>query len=199
MLTNYANEASFKTYVDYLALKKHFTTKSYDYHKYNGKVKASFDKFQTRNDAFFFYKLSQKQDSHYVILSNIITNPNMWVRDILEDEGKNRYFQWKGRISALSYNLTQDLKNLHEDYKQNFIVLNGQHPHLLSLFLQQKISTETFSILSNLANILEYWDENIVDKIVASDKIMLSRKYFPFLEIDRKKFSTIIKNHFTSV
>ncbi len=49
---NYATEDAFKTYVDYLALKRHFTTKTYDYHKYNGKVKVSFEAFQTRKDVF---------------------------------------------------------------------------------------------------------------------------------------------------
>lgn len=199
MQINYANDASFKVYIDYLALKKHFTTKGYDYHKYNGKVKASFDKFQTRNDAFFFYKLSQKNDSHGLLVSNISHNPNVWVRDILEEEGNERYLQWKGRLSALSYNISQDLKKLNEDYRENFIVKGGQHPLLLSLFLQRSISLETYTILSNLANILDYWETNIVDKIVASDKIMLSRKYFPFLDIDRKKISSLIKNHFSSV
>lgn len=196
MSFNYANEASFKTYVDYLALKKHFTTKGYDYHKYNGKVKASFDKFQTRNDAFFFYKLSQKKDSHEMMLSNIVHNPNIWVRDILEDEGNDRYLKWKGRISALSYTVAQDLNKIDDEYKENFVVRDGQHPILLTLFLQKKIALETFTIMSNLANIHAYWEDNIVDKIVASDKIALSKKYYPFLEIDRKKFSDLIKNHF---
>jgi hypothetical protein len=199
MLINYANEASFRVYVDYLALKKHFTTESYDYHKYGGKVKASFDKFQTRNDVFYFYKLSQKQDHHKMILANMIHNTNTWVRDILEEEGTERYLQWKGKIAALKYNFSQDLKQLNDDYKENFIVNGGNHSRLLSLLLQRKISLETFSILSNLANIYDYWNANMLDKIVASDKILLSKKYFPFLEIDRKIFAGLVKNHFNSI
>jgi hypothetical protein len=193
---NYANDESFRTYVDYLALKKHFTTKGYDYHKYNGKVKASFSTFQTRNDAFFFYKLSQKKDPHGMILANVLHNPNVWIRDVIEEEGNERYLDWKGRINSLTYLVSQDLKHLDDSYKENFIVKNGQHPYILSLFLQRKISLETITILSNLANIFDYWEANIVDKIVASDKILISKKYFPFLEIDRKKFSSLVKNHF---
>lgn len=196
MSINYANESSFRTYIDYLALKKHFTTKGYDYHKYNGKVKASFDKFQTRNDAFFFYKLSQKKDSHEIMLANIVHNPNAWIREVIEEEGNERYLQWKGRMNALSYTFSQELKQLDEDYKTNFIVNGSNHPIVLSLFLQRKISLETFTILTNIANILDYWDANIVDKIVASDKILLSRKYFPFLGIERKKYASLVKNHF---
>jgi hypothetical protein len=199
MNPNYATEDAFKTYIDYLALKRHFTTKTYDYHKYNGKVKASFESFQTRKDAFFFHKLSQNQSRHKLLLANIVQNPNMWVGDLFEQTAEDVYLAWKKRIDGLTYQFQQDLKLLDDDYKSNFIVREGQHPKLMSLFLQRKVSLETFTIITNLSNVLTYWDENVVDKVVAGDKILLSRKYFPFLGIDRKKFSLIIKNHLESV
>jgi hypothetical protein len=199
MNPSYATEDAFRSYIEYLALKRHFTTKSYDYHKYNGKVKASFDAFQTRRDVFFFYKLSKNPDRHELVLSNMIKNPNIWVGEILEETAEEVYKSWKKRIDGLTYHFQQDLKQLDEDYKANFVVSNGQHPKLLSLFLQQKVSLETFTILTNLSNVFDYWNEKVVDKIVAGDKILLSRKYFPFLELDCKKFSAIIKNHINSV
>lgn len=199
MNPNYATESAFKTYIDYLALKRHFTTKNYDYQKYNGKTKASFDTFQTRNDAFFFYKLSQRPERHNLMLSNIVKNPNTWIKDILEESGEEIYADWKKRIDGLSYHFEQDLSKLDDDYKSNFVVINGQHPKLLSLFLQRKISLETFTILTNLSKVLDYWEQNVVDKIVAGDKILLSRKYYPFLDFDRKKFSAIIKNQLSTV
>jgi len=199
MKHNYATEGAFKTYIDYLAIKRHFTNKNYDYHKYHGKVKASFESFQTRKDVFFFYKLSQKPERQKLILSNMIRNPNVWAGDILEETAEEVYTAWKKRIDGLTYHFQQDLKQLNEDYKSNFVIPNGQHPKLLSLFLQQKLSLETFTILTNLSNVLDYWDKSVVDKIVAGDKILLSRKYFPFLELDCKKFSAIIKNHINSI
>jgi hypothetical protein len=199
MNPNYATEDAFRTYIDYLALKRHFTTKTYDYHKYNGKVKASFDSFQTRKDAFFFHKLSQNQNRNKLLLSNIVHNPNTWVGDLFEQAAEDVYLAWKKRIDGLTYQFQQDLKLLDDDYKSNFLVKEGQHPKLMSLFLQRKVSLETFTIITNLSNVLTYWDENVVDKVVAGDKILLSRKYFPFLEIDRKKFSSIIKNHLENV
>lgn len=199
MNPNYATEDAFKTYIDYLALKRHFTTKSYDYHKYHGKVKGSFEAFQTRKDAFFFYKLSQKQYRHKLLLANIVQNPNMWVGDLFEQGAEDTYLSWKKRIDGLTYQFQQELKVLDDNYESNFIVSEGQHPKLLSLFLQRKVSLETFTIITNLSNVLSYWGENVVDKVVAGDKILLSRKYFPFLEIDRKKFKSVIKNHIETV
>lgn len=197
MSTNYANEDSFKTYIDYLALKRHFTNDSYDYHKYNGKIKASFDKFQTRNDAFFFFKLSKRSDRHHFMLSNIVKNPNIWVRDLCEDSAENTYLDWKKKIDGLTYQFNIDLGKLKEDYKSNYVVTEGgQHPYLMSLFLQKQISLETFSILTNMSKVFDYWEKEIVDKFISRDIIRLSKKYYPFLEIDNKKFQDVVKKRF---
>jgi len=197
MNQNYANEKSFSVYIDYLALKRHFTTKSYDYHKYNGKVKTSFDKFQTRNDLLFFHKLSQKNDNHNIILSNMIKNPNIWIRDLCEEESHEVYLSWKKRFDAFSYHLKQDLNKLDDNYKANFAIHNGNYPHLMNLYLQKKISLETFSILTNSSNIFEYWESQMNDKILSKDIMDLSKKYFPFIEKNiGKKFVSIVKEHF---
>jgi hypothetical protein len=196
MTINYATEEAFRVYVDYLALKRHFTTDSYDYHKYNGKVRASFESFQTRNDAFFFYKLSRNKNWHNIILANILKNPNVWIRELLEETGDSIFAEWEGRMDSLTYTFKDDLSRLKENYPENFIPTNGQHPHIMTLYLQNKISIETFTILSNISNIYDRWSNEIVDKVVARDIIRLSKKYYPFLEIDRKKFSEIVKERF---
>jgi len=193
---NYANEASFKAYIDYLALKKHFTTKNYDYHKYRGKVKASFQAFQTRKDVFFFYKLSKKDDPHKILLANIVTNPKSCIRDIVEESGEENYISWEKRVQSLTYLFKTELNALNEDYKSNFVVANGQHPRLMTLYLQKKISLETITILASISRVLEYWETEVVDKIVAGDIITLIRKYYPFLQVDEKKFSQIVKERF---
>lgn len=197
MQGNYATDESFRTYIDYLALKRHFTTDGYDYQKYNGKVKASFDSFQVRNDTFFFYKLSKKDERHHLMLSNFIKNPNVWVRDLCEENAEAVYLDWKKRIDGLTYLFTSDLGKLKEDFKSNFVVgSSGQHPYLMQIFLQKQISLETFSILTHISNVFPYWEKEIVDKVVSRDMIRLSRKYYPFLTIDRKKFQSVIKTRF---
>lgn len=77
--TDYATEASFKVYIDYLALKLHFTSDKYDYHRSNGKTRASYDSYRTRKDVFYFYKLSKRKDYHEVMLANLLKNPNLWI------------------------------------------------------------------------------------------------------------------------
>lgn len=193
MSQQYANEESFKVFVDYLALKQHFTTKSYDYFKYNGKVSTKFDKFLTRNDTYYFNKLAVKPNYHEILLANIVKNPKTWIREIVDPEGYETYLAWKKNVDSLSYRFETDLKELKDDFKSNFIVKNGAYPFCLDLYIQKKISLETFSILLKLTKVKEYWDETISDKIYAKDVLDFASNYIPFLEIDDKNFSKIIK------
>jgi len=192
----YVNDKSFEAYVKYLALKKHFTTDGYDYHKYNGKVRASMDAFRSRNDAFFFAKLAGKDDYVNRILSNMLKKPNIWVRDILESEGDNVYIEWKRKQESLSYTFKSELKLLDPNYRNNFISRDGQHPIIMTMYLRKEISLETFTLLTHYANIFAYWDKILVDKIVSRDIIRMARKYKPFLAIDDKKFKDIVREHF---
>ena len=193
---SFANEESFHWYVKYLAMKKHFTTDGYDYHKYNGKIKASYDKFRTRNDAYFFEKLSHRENPEQLMLANMIAKPDVWIREILESEGEDRYNEWQRRTQALGRIFSVDLEQLDDNYQANFTSVNGQHPLVMTMYLQKKISLETLTILASISNIFPYWEKEIVDKIVARDIIRLIRKYKPFLEIDEKKFKQLIKKRF---
>ena len=52
---------SFETYELFLALKQHFSaTNTYDYFKYNGKVKANQDRFRAMRYKYFYEKLAKK-------------------------------------------------------------------------------------------------------------------------------------------
>lgn len=192
----FANEESFNFYVKYLAMKKHFTTDGYDYQKYHGKVRASFDKFRTRNDVFFFHKLAQKEDPENLLLANMIVKPNAWIREIVESEGEYIYTEWRKKMDSLTRVVKGDLNKLHDDYKENFVSYDGQHPYIMSLYMQKQITLETFTILTHLSKIFSYWDKEIVDRFIARDIIRLSRKYRPFLMIDEKKYKDLVKDRF---
>ena len=131
-----------------------------------------------------------------MIIANLIHNPNTWVREVLESEGQAIYLNWKKRVDSLSYNFKNEIKNMDDDYKKNFIVVGGQHPLLLKSLLRGEISMETFTIVSHLANVLNVWEEKVLDKFIACDIFATSKKYRPFLEIDEKKFKKILKERF---
>jgi hypothetical protein len=176
-------------------MKKHFTS-DYDYHKYNGKIRASYEKYRTRNDAYFFEKLSRKDNPEHLMLSNMIVKPNVWIREIIEPEGEDRYIEWQRRIDTLSRTFKSEIADLDDNFQANFTSVVGQHPLVMTYYTQKKISLETLTILAHIANIFPYWEKEIVDKIIASDIIRLIRKYKPFLEIDEKKFKELIRDRF---
>lgn len=176
-------------------MKKHFTS-DYDYHRYNGKIRASFDKFRTRNDAYFFEKLSNKDNPEQLMLANMIVKPNVWIREIIEQEGEDRYIDWQRKIDSLSRIFKSDLSQLDDNFQANFTAVSGQHPFIMTMYMQKKISLETITIIAHIANIFPYWDKEIVDKIIACDIIKLIKRYKPFLEIDEKKFKDIVRERF---
>lgn len=177
-------------------MKKHFSDAGYDYHKYNGKIRASYDKFRTRNDAYFFAKLADRDNPEKLMLANMLVKPDVWIRNILEQEGENRYIEWQKKIDSLSRVFSQDLNQLDDNYQSNFTSVNGQHPLIMTLYLQKKITLETLTILATISNVFPYWEKEIVDKIIAGDIIKLVRKYKPFLEIDEKKFKNLVRKRF---
>ena len=191
------SDDSFNAYVKFLALKKHFTTDGYDYFKYNGKVRANRETFMARNDAYSFAKLAKKDDYINLIMSNLLINNKVWVRDLLDSECEARHTNWRKRVESLGYIFKSELAHCNDEYKQNFISKDGQHPHVMTLFLQRKISLETFTILAHSANIFSYWQEKVVDKHVSFDIINKSRKYKPFLDYNEERFAKLIKDHFS--
>lgn len=198
-LPAFVNEESFNAYVKYLALRKHFTDDKYDYFKYNGKVRASIDKFRTRNDAYFFAKLAKRDDYEQLMLANFLVKPESWIRDILGQEGETVYTEWKKKIDSLSRVFRTDLNKLTNDYAETYedtFLVKETHPPIMTAYLQRNISIETFTIMSFIANVFDYWEKNLVDKIIAPDIIRMSRKYRPFLDIDIKRFKNIVREHY---
>ena len=66
----------FDAYKCYLSLKNHFTKDKYDYHKYNGKTRATVQSFYKRKDRYWFEKLSRSKSDKEVVdffVSNFIT------------------------------------------------------------------------------------------------------------------------------
>ena len=194
----YSTNDAFNIYVYYLALKRHFTS-SYDYFKYNGKVKANAMSFENRKDKFFFYKLSKKKEAKDIILANMLANPNAWAGELLDDKAESIYKDWAKRKQSLTYEFKSDIVNMDDDFNLNFYVENGQHPKLLKLYMMNRISLETLVILCDITGCMKYWEKNISDNIVFPDINTLVRKYQPFLEYDKAKMRKILLDKYNDI
>jgi len=197
-MSMYSTRDAFDVYVYYLALKRHFTS-SYDFFKYNGKVKANATSFENRKDKFFFYKLSKRKDNRDYILANLLVKPNAWAGDLVDDNAEAIYNDWLKRKQALTYRFKSDIMELNEDFNSNFIVEDGQHPRVLKLYSMNRISLETLVILCDLTGCLKYWEKAIQDTIVFPDINRLVKKYFPFMEYDKAKMKKILLDNFEQI
>ena len=192
---NSLNEIGYNAYIEYLALKRHFTS-SYNYHKYNGKVNASYDSFLSRKDAFSFQKLGKQRDYQNIILSNMVKNPKIWVGALFEQDARDTYLKWKQIQASITHHVEDSLSVLDDDFQENFIVRDGQYPHIVDLFLQKRISLEVFCILVKISNSEPYWKQKVVDKVIFPDIMNIVEKYYPFLDFSSEKMKKVIKNHF---
>jgi hypothetical protein len=189
------NEVGFNAYVDYLALKRHFTS-NYDYHKYGGKIKSSYDSFVIRKDAFSFQRLGKKRDYHNIILSNMVETPKLWIGDLLSQQSIDIHLEWKKRTDAITQHIKDELSQLDDDFQENFKVYGGSYPHIVDLRLRKAISMETFCILVKITNSQEYWSDKVVDKVIFPDIMKTIDDYYPFINFSQEKIKKIIKDHF---
>ena len=186
----------YEVYIDYLALKRHFTTERYDYHKYYGKVKANKDSFEKRKDKFFFEKISRHRDPHGLMLANFLKLDYVWVKNLTGDEATERYNQWLGKLQSISRSVENELSVLDEDFDSNFKVLDGRHPNILKLYLADKLSIETFIIIYDLVGCETYWNNKFKNDFIWNEVKKKTKQVRPFLVYDKTKIKNIIVEKF---
>lgn len=188
----------FESYLCYLSLKSHFNKKTYDYHKYNGKVKANLQSFYKRRDRFYFEKMSrQKSDEEIVnfFVSNFVScdDPQtLWIGEIIK-EGEQNYKNWMRKMQSLSYIFKEEISILNSsNFDDMFKVKNNKHPEILKLFLRKNISLETMVILNSILNYKKQFDNKLNDPVWEFISMRIE-KYTPFLHIDKSKFKNVLR------
>ena len=187
----------FDTYKTYLALKNHFTKDSYDYHKYQGKSRASLQSFYKRRDRFWFEKLSRQKDDKEIIdffVSNFTScsDPgSLWIGEIIK-EGESRYTSWQKRIQSLTYLFKQESQEIFENGVETVFDCSKGHPTLLKMFLSGQISIETLVIYDKIFLFGKNFDKKLKDPVWETVSLKI-KKYSPFLHIDVFHYKKILK------
>ncbi len=189
---------AFNAYKRYLAIKSHFTNKSYDYFKYNGRSRASLKTFEQRRDRYYFEKLSNKKDIDGFLVANFIEDESVWVGDLVNEElAEKNYRHWRKRLDSLTYIFTNEIDLLEDCYNSNISVSEGQYPNLLKLHLRKQISPETLLILNDLTPFFNSWNRRINDKVLWPIHHHKLKKYRPFFTIDLDKFKQVVLKKFS--
>ena len=186
-----------EVYKDYLALRSHFNSDSYDYFKYGGKVRYNTDTFRKTKDQFSYEKIAKHCDPHSLMLSNFVKNCKPWIHDIAySSESEQTYIDWKKRKESLTYNIKNDLDRLKVPFDDNFIITDNQHSHLLVLLLGRKISLETVCVLVELSGCYHYWNRELKNDIIWKEVGRTIKKYTPFIAYDKEKVKKIVVDFF---
>lgn len=186
----------FEAYKKFLALKYHFDG-GYDYFKYQGKVKATSDSFERRKDKYQFYRLSKHKDAEKFLVSNFVERDLKWVGDLFSDDAEEIYNNWLKKQESLTYIFSNETKKLLTKFDENIIIKDGQHPHLLRMFLRKEISIETMIILNDIFNFFPYWNKKIEDTIIWPGIYNKCLKYKPFVQYNVFKCKKALKETFS--
>jgi hypothetical protein len=73
------------------------------------------------------------------------------------------------------------------------VVDDGQYPLLLKNVMYNTIAIETLVILNDIMNFFPMWDKKISDTIVWPSMRKKFLKYTPFIDYDKNKFKSILK------
>lgn len=184
--------SDYDAYKLYCALKRHFHSESYDFFKYNGKIKVSYGAFDKRNDKYFFAKLAKHKDPVGFLVANLYSNGDVWIGDLVKEQAAEKnYREWLRKKESLSYIFKEDIGTV-EDVVEEFKVKQGQHPKLLQRYLGKQIKPETLIIVDkiNKGCLFRYWNDCLSDPVWKTEYNKLT-KLSPFIDIDIDKYKSI--------
>jgi hypothetical protein len=188
----------FESYAMYMALKLHFTTDKYDYFKLKGAVRVNQEKFEKKNDKYFFKKLVKKYKDDEIpgyLVSNFVEGGDNWIGSIIGSEGDLTYTNWKKRTESLHYKFTEDMDFLLSEVSKfdDLFNVKNTHPPLLKYLLGKKINLETFVILNQILNFIPDFDKKIRETVIWKDVRRTVLKYSPFVNVDLVKYKNTLK------
>ena len=112
----------YEVYKLYLAIKLHFTTKSYDVVKYKGKVRVKPETFRKRKDMVSIKKLARDYKREEIIdflVANFVSGER-W-GGLFDIQASKRYEDWKIKKNGSSYIFTKKHENKKEVYEEKYL------------------------------------------------------------------------------
>lgn len=164
-------------YVTYLAVKRHFDS-DYDFHKYNGRVRASQKSFLERSDRFHF-KRAQKQ--HGARVAEYFVANFRHGREWVGEFDAAAHSEWLKVLESFSYRFGEDVaRAVEESGGLNSLLKyeDGRVPALMQMEMSGRVQPETVVALDWLLSFLSSWDK---PDFVLRSRIRFYRKLAPFV------------------
>lgn len=193
----------FESYKLYNALKLHFET-DYDALKYNFKTNVSAKSFLNRKDKYFFAKIAKtyEKDLKGYYVANF-KNDVSYVGEMVNESGERNYLQHRKTLESLSRVFQNDINKLSDinevDFDGLFESNDGQHPLIITLWMQEEISLETVVILNSILGFIPRESKRISDTLIWPDIKRKIEKYTPFVNFDMDKCKNLLQKGFTNI
>ena len=179
-------------YLEYCALKAHFSKSNYNYFKYGGKTRIKRDSIFKRKDRLFFARLSKKysnfEDVHNYLVANFIKEPTGYVARFSDKV----YEEWLYRKQNFYTIFTDEMRPLVNEFQPLFEVKSNTHPKLLQEYLGKRVSLETLIILNELVSYVDNWNKEMAKDFIWKDLKKLMNNYKGFLTIDTKRYRILL-------
>ena len=188
----------YEAYKLYLALQRHFSTESYDFFKYHGKVKANVSSYEKRGDMFAFEKVANiipEDELKTFFIAHFLEDPKMWIKRMSRDT----YLSYKNRLSKMSYNFEQDMLKIKEIGPNKVFSTNSSSlTPFIDMTSSGQISLESAVIFGKIYNYMPELEEKLLNMGFVWPEMRLKlQKYAPFIECDLAKYTQIMHKIFS--
>ena len=188
--------SAFEVYSVYLAVKAHFTTDKYDFFRYDGKTRTSEEKFNERNDRYFFEKLGSKYNQNEILeyfVSNFLVNSNFYIKEMKEEN----WIDWNRKKQSMTYLFGQDIESILSRYETLNMALqctNMQHSGIIKMYLGGHIMIETLVLLDKVTKYSSRYDSILSNDVVWKSLSKTVKKYSAFVTFDTLKVKQILSS-----
>lgn len=185
----------YEAYILYLALQKHFSS-DYDFFKYNGKVKASVQAYEGRQDIFAFEKLVKivdvKEDLMDFFVSHFIEDSKAYIRSMQ----KGTMDKWRAHLRQMPTQFKEDMYAIKRAGPAECMSVANDIPLIHKKVIDGEISIESVVLLNCLYPFMEKHEKTVDVPFVWPDHVKKIKKYSPFVlqKLDYKYYEEIARD-----
>lgn len=173
---------------NYQAIKLHFSSKNYNYNKYNGKVKSNI--YKDLVPYSMIAKGKRKDDFPDFFIPGLFQNPKIGINFFLTDDYISVWKYWVSYQKSPKYFFERELIDLREYLdKRNlqtdeiFRIKTNELPLIYKFIVKNQISPQTFLYLDKVFDFSKRMDLKISEKI-----------YYPIVKARLSKLETFLKS-----
>lgn len=184
----------FDAYTLYIALRNHFTT-SYDFVKFNGKVKATVAAYEKRRDTYQFRRLGALADPKFRLISCFLEDIT-FINDILGTKGEAAEKKHRRIVEGGTYIFKDTIQALTRNLENALVFKDGRYPELLQKYINKQIPIQHVLVIDSVLGCLNRWDRQLTDDLLWPEIRTKLFKYRQLYSFDKHKYRQIIVDHF---